>query len=615
MSGDTDRITRQDRHARSSDWRGACIALAAVSGALAAVMFALLVANDFAIESMDLTTAIERQKAAEGLQGRSNDAEAAERVRGLDLATRKEAAARRRLAGRAKVVLLISLCIFVIAVGGAVASRRDIVLPEPESRRPEAVRENMLGRWAAAVGGSIAVGAVLAGVLLVRPWEEPPQPGAPNASAVPRRSPGELKPGRAGKPPEPVPSAARAEPYPPPEWREMARNWFRFRGPGGGGLSPHDDAPTVWDATKPKGVLWTSPIPMDGQSSPVVWDDRVFVTGATKAARALYCYDLSDGRLLWTCPVSTEAGEESEPPDVFSDDVYAASTPATDGRRVFALFANGDLASIDYQGRVAWAKNLGRPDRQFGYASSPTLFEGVLIVLYDHIRDMPAVLAYKTGTGELAWSIDREGVAGEHWTSPIIARTPNGPQLVCAGNPWVVAYDPRREGKEIWRADRLGGPEQTPSPIYAGGLVITAYSGAVGSAIPTDKRGDISQQFAWEVEDGLPDYTSPVSDGRRVYFQDLSGLITCYDLKSGRRLWEHPLPNDGYPSPSIAAGRLYCVDDKGVTYVLKLNGDGKPETLASNPLGEAARGSPAFVPGRIILRGEKRLFCVGKRPE
>ena len=393
----------------------------------------------------------------------------------------------------------------------------------------------------------------------------------------------------------------------PPQAKD---NWPRFRGPGGLGLSPHADVPTSWDGPTGQAVLWKTPISLPGHSSPIIWNDRIFLTAANKDKRELYCFDTSTGRVLWQKDVEATPGHKPRIPDVMQDTGYAAPTPATDGRAVYAIYANGDLAAFDFDGNQLWAKTLGLPQNIYGHATSLLMYRNTLLIQYDQAMvedNVSALLVLDGPTGATAWR-KRRPVANS-WPTPIIIDT-DPPQLITCADPWVIAYQPDT-GAEIWRVNCLYG-DTAPSPVYAQGTVFVVNPNDKLFAIRTDGRGDVTKtHILWTANDGIPDICSPLTDGRRTYLLTTNGVLTCYDNAEGTMLWQKELEINFLASPSLAAGHLYLTSDKGLTLIVK-PGDEYQE-IARHELGEPVSASLAFTPGRIYFRGKNNLYCIGPR--
>jgi outer membrane protein assembly factor BamB len=392
---------------------------------------------------------------------------------------------------------------------------------------------------------------------------------------------------------------------------EVARGtWPRFRGHGGAGISPYPQAPLALDARagQERNLRWKSIVPLPGLSSPVVWDERLFLTGATESGREVYGYDALSGKLLWRRPVS--AGPESSriPQNIYHETGYAAPTAVTDGEHLWALFANGDLICLSVLGQQRWCINLGLPNNMYGLAASPILVEGKLIVQLDqepdHDGTKSALLALDPATGKRLWRTARD--VASSWPTPIPVAAPSGPQIVTCANPWVIAYDPT-DGREIWRVIGVDG-DGGPSPAFGEGLVFAVNVASPLMAIRPDGAGDVTEtHVAWTWDDGLPDVCSPVAARGMVWLQSTDGLTTCLDALSGEKLWERDWGVSFYASPALAAERVYLISRKG--RIMVVAAERALRELATGDLGEPCDTSPAFAEGRIYIRGRDHLFC------
>jgi len=390
--------------------------------------------------------------------------------------------------------------------------------------------------------------------------------------------------------------------------------WPFFRGPSTAGLAKDIPWPETWDAATGRNILWTAPSPGPGKSSPVVWGSRVFVTSASETSQDAHCFDLETGRKLWSAAVPPPPRDWlASDLKVMAETGYAAPTPAVDGRRLYVTYASADIAALDAEsGRLLWSRNLGRPDSLYGLATSLILHGSRVILQLDRGHDaeagLSALIAIDGATGRTVWQTTRP--VPNSWSTPILAGQGASAQIVTAAAPWVIAYDPAT-GREIWRAKALSG-DVAPSPAFAGGVVFVTNEYAQVAAIRAGGSGDVTgSHVVWTSEEGMSDASSPVC-GRGFLFQAHSGgRVTCFDAAAGKLLWDKELKGQFWASPILAGGKVWLASDKGVTHVFDLGPTWVEPSQSS--VGEAVYGTPAFVRGRIILRGEKRLFCVGVR--
>lgn len=403
---------------------------------------------------------------------------------------------------------------------------------------------------------------------------------------------------------KPLPSVV---PVMPPGWDA---NWPRFRGPAGTGEARKAQPPLRWDAQTGLGVLWKTPIPLPGWNSPIVWGDRIFVSGADDRRREVYCLSLQTGAIQWRTSVPYSAGAPA--PKVLAATGYAPSTLATDGQRVVAVFVNGDVFCLDMEGKIIWQRSLGPLENQYGHASSPIIFGSGVILQLDQGHSAEdgksALLALDLASGKTVWQIKRP--VGATWSTPIIALVDGKEQLITTASPWVIAYDPH-DGRELWRADCLGG-EVAVSPVLGKGYVLVANQGSNSAAIRPDGRGDVSKTaVAWTGGDGLPDIVSPLVFDDLMLLVTTEGYLTCVDVKTGKVVWQHDVEATIRASPVLVGDRIYLTDASGVTRILK-TGHSYQE-LGRCPIGEEVNATPAFVGTRVVIRGKSSVYCVGER--
>jgi outer membrane protein assembly factor BamB len=418
----------------------------------------------------------------------------------------------------------------------------------------------------------------------------------------------------AAKPESSKPTATVAVTGDYPSDAEIAANWPRFRGPDGLGVAKHKNVPTTWDVPGGKGLVWKSPVPLSGNSSPVVWKNRVFVTGGTIDQRQVYCYGTADGKLLWQQTVASQASAAAKLKDLPDEGGagFASPTPATDGRRVYAIFATGDVAALDFEGKPVWTRSLGVPKSSYGFASSPTLYRGRLLIQLDQgsPKDkLSKLLALDAATGRTVWETPRE--VPNSWTSPIVVLVGGRPEIITSADPYVIAYDPQNGG-EIWRVKCLR-QDVGPSPTFCGGTVYAVSQFPQLSAIRADGKGDLTKtNVLWIGEDGLPDTCSPLACEEFVLLLSSDGVLTCYEAKQGEKLWEEEFKDSNFSSsPTFVGKQVYLFSNEGKSWVVEPTRE-KCLRIAEGNLGEKCVASPAFQDGRVYIRGEKNLFCLGK---
>ncbi|MCX6966559.1 MAG: PQQ-binding-like beta-propeller repeat protein [Verrucomicrobia bacterium] len=516
------------------------------------------------------------------------DAQIKAQIRALDLKYRQRFFRRLALDRTGGWLLLGGMAVFFAAAWRAANLDKAQPVPQPNlNGTGEALRDPARARMAVAGLAMVCVGATAAFIKLGA--EPSPKPTALNPSA------------------HPAPTVA--DDLPP--LAEFQANWPRFRGPDGSGFSPTATAPLAWDEAAKSNVLWKSAIPLPGFNSPIVWGERVFLSGGDAQKREVYCYNAADGQLAWRRAIENVPGSPAKAPDVLEQTGMAAPTMATDGRRVYALFANGDLAALRLDGTPAWSKNLGVPKNQYGHATSLAIWQGKLIVQLDQGDSEPAnsrLIAFDGATGKVLWEKPRK-VPGS-WASPIIVEAAGKAQIITAALPSLIAYD-AANGAELWKADVLEG-EVAPSPILAGGLVCIANPSNKLIALRPDGSGDVTQtHVAWSNEENIPDVTSPTGNGQLVFYVTSTGMLTCLDAKNGAKVWEHDFGTEIQASPGIAGNRVYIIATDGHAWVVEAGREFKE--LGTGSLEDQFFASPAFLGGRLYLRGNTGLYCIGEK--
>lgn len=387
-----------------------------------------------------------------------------------------------------------------------------------------------------------------------------------------------------------------------PSSEELRRNSAGFRGHNGNGKIYQADVPLKWNGNSGENILWKAAVPIKSFNSPIVWEDKIFLTGANESIREIYCFDNNDGHLIWTKKVTGIPGSPAKAPKTTEDTGLAASTMTTDGRRVYAIFGTGDLIALDMDGNQVWAKNLGVPQNHYGHASSLIMHQKKLIVQYDQKKN-GSIMAFDAATGDQIWKTPRKEKIS--WASPILVYHNNKSQIVVVADPTVAAYDPWT-GKELWSIECISG-EVGPSACYDDGVVFAVNEYANVAAIDLNDP----TQLLWDNSDVLSDIPSPLAGNGLLIMPTSYGALACYDAKEGEILWEHEFDEGIYSSPLLVGNLVYVMDTAGNTHIFKLSREAYQE-LAVNPLGEDAVTTPAVAGGRIYIRTDKHLYCIGK---
>ncbi|MBO7538190.1 MAG: PQQ-binding-like beta-propeller repeat protein [Prevotella sp.] len=372
-----------------------------------------------------------------------------------------------------------------------------------------------------------------------------------------------------------------------------------FRGNNSLGISSARGIPTNWDLKSKKNILWQANIPKHGYNSPVINGRNIFLTGADQQARELYCFDVYTGELKWKVVADKIPGSPSTMPKVNADTGLAASTVATNGRQVCAIFATGDVICADMEGKRLWAKNIGVPDNHYGYASSLLMFGNELIIQYQN-NSGAKILALSTANGNQIWS--KSGNDKIAWSSPIIASLGGKSALVVMGNPAIAAYNPNN-GAELWRVECLSG-EVGSSPAAADGVVYGASEYSKCIAI-----NGATGETLWEASDYLPECSSLCATKSLVFCATSYGMVCAYDAKTGAVVKEHDLTTPFYSSPVVADGKVYLFSNTGKVYIFSSSNF---NLIKSFETGEKTFATPAFTDGMMIVRTDKSLYCVKK---
>ncbi|MCE4562994.1 PQQ-binding-like beta-propeller repeat protein [Maribellus sp. CM-23] len=380
----------------------------------------------------------------------------------------------------------------------------------------------------------------------------------------------------------------------------LKTNHNSLRGPLGQGVSYAKNIPTEWDGAAGTNVLWKSPIPKHGFNSPIIWGDKIFIAGADNNAREVYCYDRNTGKLLWTGVANNIQGSPAAMPKVTPDTGLSASSLTTDGKAVFAIFASGDVIAFDMNGKRLWARNLGVPNNHYGHSSSLITWAGKLFVQYDTNRG-GKVLALNNTSGETVWETTR--ACKISWASPVLGEVDGKYQLLLTSDPIVAGYN-IETGEELWQVECMMG-EVGPSVAFSDGLVFAANEYARLVAI--DPK---TASVVWENDEYLPEAASPLAYNGLLFVATSYGVLVCYDTKTGEQYWEDDLGTTLYSSPVTADGKLFMMDNDGVMHVYEFGK--KLKKISDNELGEHSGPTPAFADGRIYIRGDKNLYCIGK---
>jgi len=406
-----------------------------------------------------------------------------------------------------------------------------------------------------------------------------------------------------------------------------AENWPSFRGPTRQGISNEKNLPLHWGAES--NVAWKTAIPGMGWSSPILWGDRVFVTSATENGTScrLISLDAKSGRILWDTEVFKQVPRRKE-----GKNSYATPTAATDGKNVYAVFGDGSVAAVDFKGTVVWTNREVQHYSRHGLAASPILYENRLIMPYDGSNPVAAagswpnnsneerlgwqipwdkaiIVALDTKTGQRKWT-GKRGLSRIAHVSPILVEHAGRTQLISGAGDAIQGFDPKT-GELIWTVYSQG-EGVTPSPVAGNGLVFTSsgFEKSTLRAVTLGGKGDITKtHVAWEERKGVPTQASLIYVKPYLYAIADSGIAHCYKGENGEIVWEERIGGNHCASPVYADGKIYFLSEAGETTVIEAGPHFKE--IARNKLEEKCQASIAVSGGRLFIRSEKNLFCIG----
>lgn len=417
-----------------------------------------------------------------------------------------------------------------------------------------------------------------------------------------------------------------------------AGNWPQWRGPDGSGISTEKNLPAEWSTTK--NIKWKTPIDGRGHSSPIVWENKIFLTTAIEGeevpgAKApkhmlgdkefvhpdsvgankkhtfkVIALNRDTGKILW----QAVAFEGTPYDDRHRKSSYAASTPATDGKMVYAFFGSEGLYAYDFNGKLAWKADLGKMGTVgMGTGTSPILFENLVIIQADEENATASyMVAFDKKTGKEVWKTPRKVQVS--WATPLLVKTAKRAELIASGTESVIAYDPAT-GKELWTHKGLES-NAIPSPVANNEFVylVAGYPAKLAMAIKLGGSGDLTgtPNVPWKHTKGTAYVPSPILYGDYLYLTTDRGILTCIDAKTGEVKYEGgriPVPATFTASPVAFEGKILMTSEDGDTFIVKAGP--KHEIIGTNSVGEPVYASPAIADGRIYIRGEKHIYAIG----
>ncbi len=392
-----------------------------------------------------------------------------------------------------------------------------------------------------------------------------------------------------------------------------ASDWPQFRGPTGLGYADAQNLPLTWNAKSNVNIAWKAALPKSDNpySSPVVSGDRVFVTSAVNnpVEHHVLCFARADGKLLWDTTV--------EPGPWILKDLrggYGAPTPCTDGKNVFVVFGSAVIASLDFEGKVVWRKALTEYNFDVALGSSPILYKDTVILDCDQNNKTSSFIAFDKATGDIKWEQKRPQAIYAHST-PVIVDMNGKPQMLVSANKAIESLNPDN-GEMIWWCAASG---DASSPAFARNLVF-ADSGRGGKAVCVEATGtgDVTKtHLKWtfpQIPEGL---SSAIIVGDFVFRSHNPATVKCLRLSTGELVFSERLPDvSTWASPFATPDGTIYFASAGKSHVIKIGGEGGTNlvVLATNDIGEENRATPAVAGGKIFLRGNKNLYCIGNKP-
>jgi len=396
----------------------------------------------------------------------------------------------------------------------------------------------------------------------------------------------------------------------------FGENWPGFRGPTGPGISHEKILPLTWSLGE--NLAWRTQVPGIGWSSPIIWEDHVFVTSATPDGTScrMLSLDAVNGNVVWDKELFRQAESHK-----LAENSHATPTPVTDGKLVYAAFNGGRIVAVDFNGNVDWDWR----DQQFvskhGLAASPILYRDKMIMPFDgngpadinNIGYLTAwdgafIVALDKRTGQEKWR-GKRGLSRQAHVTPMVIEVSGKPQLISGAGDVVQGFDPN-SGERLWTIQSRG-EGVVPSIVYGRGLIFTSsgYGSPTIRAIRPDGHGEATAtHIAWESSANVPLIPSFLYADGLLFCIKESGVATCLDAKTGQTVWKERLGGRFAASPVLAEGRLYCLAEDGSTTVIAAGREFKQ--LAKNPHEGPCNASPAISGGQIFIRSQGSLYCV-----
>ena len=399
----------------------------------------------------------------------------------------------------------------------------------------------------------------------------------------------------------------------------LADNWPQWRGPQGTSVAQEGDYPTEFSSSQ--NVLWKVKLPGAGSSTPIVWDDQIFVTGGNQGQDSVQAYNWQ-GELVWQKTLGPER------PGKHKNGSGSNSSPITDGKNLYVYFKSGTVASLTLQGKLNWKINLqekfGEDTLWWDLGTSPVLAGGNVVIAVMQEGES-YVVALKPSDGSVSWKVDRsfpvQTESGQSYTTPFVRKIDGQDTLVIWGADRLTGHDPK-DGKVLWTCEGFN-PEDKPmwrviaSPGITDGIAVIPFGRTkYCAAVKMGGSGNITERGRlWERDDLGADCPTPVGRDGKVFVLSDRGQINCIQATTGKDIWVDAIPRARakyYSSPILAGNLLYCAREDGVLTVVKVGDEGM-EVLSQNDMGERLAATPVPVNGKLLVRGREHLFCIGAK--
>ena len=403
----------------------------------------------------------------------------------------------------------------------------------------------------------------------------------------------------------------------------QAQNWQQWRGPGADGIAEPGNYPVRFSATDD--ILWKTELPGKGGSTPIVWKDRIFITSGIgedeTAEDGVLCYDWT-GKQLWQVSLGKQI------PGRHVRGSGSSPSVVTDGKRLFVYFKSTTLAALDFNGKILWRTNLqeryGEITFFWDLGTSPFLVDSNVVVAVMH-EGKSYLLALEQSTGKEVWKADRNFTCGresaQSYTTPLVITEGNHKTIVVWGADHLTGHD-ATTGEIKWsysgfNPDQRSAWRTIASAIIYQGIAIVPYGrGRYLAGMKINVNGDLTRQdFLWEKTGIGTDVATPVAVNNKVYIVSYNGKVLCLDIPTGEEIWQIDLPAGNgayYSSPTLAGNLLYICSEEGAFYVCEVSPTGI-QIINQTKFDDYFVATPVLVQDRILLRGTKYLYCIGKK--